>query len=334
MKRKMMALKLFLLLIYFTFAILIPCDIVDAKMQPITRTKLTLENEPKIGGIAILKLSIIASENIDLEKTNIGCYIPLGLELIDDMKYEISGDISRDAQEIWGNLIILYKGPMKKGEKKEFIFKVRIPDEKKYLISVYGSGGQVELDLGDPEPPEWQPQAQQDTKIIAGREHIITDIKQIKGQSASELTIPKEELPPLRTELRIRTKDMPDLGAEYSANPKGPIPFRHLVYVENESPLVEVNCILPEGFEIADGSEYKTSQDPEGNTRVLLYSAAMRFKESKAIYFQVKLAKPLNIGERETITKTIHVETKLLTQENETLTKTDSRSISFGRILY
>lgn len=305
-------------------------SICEAKMRgSLASVEFILENKPEIGEFAVFRLSVTAPVNLDLERANIDCFLPQELELLDEKNYTI--DFERYGN-FWRKRVIFYSGSMKRGEKKEFIFKVRIPDGKRYLISA-GINEIIELDLGDPEPPEWHLPSTA-AGFREGKRYISSGVKQARDNQLVELDIPEDALPPLRTELRIRTKDKPDL-IEYEDNPKGPVPFRHLVYVEKESPQVEVSCILPQGFEIVpDGPEYKTSADPEGNTRVLLYSGAMRFKECKAFYFKVRVAKPLDIERGQAITKTIHVETKLLTQENEILTKTDSRSIDFGRILY
>lgn len=323
------------------FGFLLSITMLEAKpdcILPGENVKLTLSNRPEVGQIAIIKLDVITP--FDTDDAKISCFLPPEIEFINDknytVKYERFGLFSEEASERWGNRVIFYSGPVKKNDKKEFIFKIRIPSGEKYNIEADGKGGYdtLELDLGEPEPPDLPTTAKEYAGKKEGRNYIKTRIKQLRDGQLLDLTIPEDSLPPLRTELRIRTKDSPDLGVEYSSNPKGPIPFRHLVYVEHESPQVEVNCILPEGFEIVDGSSYKTSIDPEGMTRVLLYSGAMRFKESKAFYFKVRITRPLTLREHQTITETIQVETKLLTQENETLLKTDSRSIDFGRILY
>src|SRR3989338_1652104 len=209
MKEKIKLRKMVILLCACLFLSLFICQNGNAKMTgSLVSVNLSLENEPKIDGIAILKLSIIAPENLDLNKTSIGCYIPLGLNLIDDIKFVISDDISQEASEKWGKLIIFYSGPMKKGEKKEFIFKIRIPDEKKYRIGVYGSDEEIEIDLGDPEPPEWSSQDGERASIKDGKRYILVrGVKQLEGDRVSNLEIPEDSFPPLRTELRIRTKD-------------------------------------------------------------------------------------------------------------------------------
>jgi hypothetical protein len=313
-----------ILIIFFFFQI----STINGKISPSTHVKLTLENQPEIGGSAVFRL--IVTDPVGSINANIRCFLPEGLEFINENNYNVIYKQADTYPREWEHVVTFYSGTMRANEKKEFIFKVRIPDDRKYHIIAGGGDNYdtLELDLGDPEPPEWKPQTQPTAGYRDGKQYIQSGIKRLETKGLTDLTILQEELPPLRTELRIRTKDKPSLTLEYSWNPKGPVPLRYLVYTENPSPQVEVTCILPSGGAIDDESNYKVSQDSEGKTKILLYSGPMQPKECKAFYFKVQPA-VLNSGEYN-----IQTEVVMLTPEGEKLVKTDTQSIHFGRILY
>ncbi|MEK7400372.1 MAG: hypothetical protein AAB116_25790 [Candidatus Poribacteria bacterium] len=299
-----------------------------AKIGRSTYVKLTLENQPKIGEVAILKL--VVSHPYALAKDSIECLLPEGLELINDNNYKVIYAETTSGE--WMNKVIFYSGSLEGGQEKEFVFKVRIPNGKKYLI--FSGGGDnfdtLEIDLGDPEPPEWKPESQQRTAMVSGQEYILSGINRTTAGKSTELEIPKEALPPFRTEFKFRTKDRPDLRQEYSCNPKGEIPFRYLVYVEKDVPNVEITCNLPFGFEIVEGRDYRITKDEAGNSVILLYSGPMRSKEAKAFYFKIRVTKDIATEGK----YAIKVEANILTAENEKLYKADSQSIEFGRFSY
>ncbi|MFH1441378.1 MAG: hypothetical protein ABIH18_05005 [Candidatus Omnitrophota bacterium] len=332
MRREFNLMILLLILLLFVSDTLLHKCICEAKMRPIISVKISLENEPNIGGIAILKLSVVAPKNLDLERVNIGCYIPLELELVSDIKFEISNNITEETREKWGNLFMFYTGPMKKSEKKEFILKVRIPDEKRYCISVYGGDEEIEIDLGNPEPPEWNPEVKQRIKIMPKQETGAVGIRARTGseklEDLSNLELPKETPPPFRTEFKIRTKDRPSIEYwNFKPEPGQPlvIPLRYLVYLEEEAPKVEVNLFLPEGIELVNDQDYRITQEGD-KTKVLLYSGPMRFKECKAFYLQVKPQR------RELFHLKINVQ--LTNLKNEELLKEDKLDINLASMRY
>lgn len=286
------------------------CAIAMAKPSiPSYLTKLTLENNPQIGGIAVLKLEIIA--DFDKSEVAIGCFIPDGLEIVKDSETKIILSEPIASREK-GNRIVFYSGPMRKGEKKEFIFRIRVLDGRKYIISggAVGKGDYLEIDLGDPEPPE-------DTG---------SGLEQARAKKVSGSSISKDEIPPVRTELRIRTKNKPYISSPY--NPKG-IPLRYLIYSEEELRNVEITLELPDGLEFINDVSYEVStQEKEGKrfSEIKLFQGPMRFKECKAFYFKVRSDKKERFK--------IRVWARFLTYDGKELITEDYQDIELGRVLY
>jgi len=292
-----------LLIIVFIFGLTIsPHNVFGADWMRAARAELTVENEPEVDGVAIIKIAAVTSRGtLDNPISNaiIYCGIPEGVTLVNENDYKTERKQSVSGE--WFTSVILYEGPMNKNEVREVIFKVKIPDEKKYVIfgGVTGSGDKVvEIDLGEP------------------------DFSQEPESSFAEV-------PSLETELKIRTKYNPSLMSTHGVNPKGEIPFRYLIYTGMTSPEVEAYCILPEAFEMVNPEDYKITQEDDGGSKILLYSGAMDFKETKAFYFKVKRKKGIGDGAYE-----VKTEVNALTPEGEEHRKTDTQSITFGRILY
>ena len=289
MKKKV---KFFITLSFIFLSFITICE---AKPKPITHHgKLTLQNEPKIGQIAIIK--VIKTGGYDDTDAELGCFFPERLEFINDKGYKVTY-VEPPLSLEKGLRVIFYSGPFKKREIKEALFKVRIPDDKKYTIvggGPYDPEGKLEIDLGDPEPPEWLPQDMELVGEKEGRPHIKSSIKQLEGKGLIDLTIPEDSLPPLRTELKIRTKDRPHL---YLSNviAKTPgtvtiIPISYLVYTEEETPNLKATLTLPKGLRFIRGDKtHKIYSLRDGRQKVLLYSGQMRFKQCKAFYLKVKV---------------------------------------------
>jgi hypothetical protein len=288
-----------------------------------------LENQPAVGGIAILKITVLAG--YDVENANVGCFLPQGLRLVNDKGYKVIL-LEPPKSEEPGTNVKLYSGIMKKGESKEIIFRVLIIEKKKYLIGAGGLDGSdyLEIDLGDPEPPEWKPEIKK-VMIIDGKrylpgrnrenakvgerscelielkdnpaaggssgtdEYYITGIKYLGEGRMEDLILPVNSPPPFRTEFKKRTKDRPYYyyhREDYDPYAGKPIliPFRYLVYTENETPDLKASLIIPKGLEFvsAGKEQYQKWPLPDGGTKVLLYSGPMHFNQSKAFYFKIK----------------------------------------------
>lgn len=292
--------------------------------------ELSLENEPEIGGIAIIKIKALFHGDIPntaISKGEIYCLIPDGLKFINDKNYKIER-MQGDTPKEWFDSVTLYEGPMKKDEIKEILFKVRILDEKKYIIFGGITGAvrkRLEIDLGEPEPPEWKPEVPQRIKILSKQgTGVIGTRAKTGGEKAEEvldLELPKEIPPPVRTEFKIRTKDKPYIEYWNSRF----IPLRYLIYSEEESPKVEVNFFLPEGLELVNDAGYEITQE-EGKTTVLVYSGPMRFKECKAFYLQVKPQKQELFY--------LKIQTRLTNLKNEELLKEDKLEINLSPMRY
>lgn len=290
-------------------------------------TELTLENEPKIEGIAIIKIKATVYTDIPNEaitKARVYCGIPEGLQFINDKNYIVERKYS--VSDEWFDSVTLYEGPMKKNETKEILFKVKVPDTKKYTIfgGVTGSGDrELEIDLGEPQPPDWKAKGTERAGIKDGKHHILVrGIKQLDAGKLVDLTIPEDSLPPLRSELRIRTKDKPYINMPY--NPKE-IPLRYLVYVQEKTKDVEVTLELPEGLELINDQNYEITRK-ENLTLVKLFRGPMRFKECKAFYFKVRSDKKECFR--------VKAQTKVLTVDAKELMVEDYQDIELGRILF
>lgn len=286
------------------------CAIAMAKPSiPSYLTMLTLENNPQICGIAILKLEIIA--DFDKSEVDIGCFIPDGLEIVRDPETKIILSEPIVSPEK-GNRIVFYSGPMRKGEKKEFIFRIRVLDGRRYIISggAVGKGDYLEIDLGDLEPPE----------------NRDSSLGQISAKRISGSNISNDEIRSVRTELRIRTKDKPYIAAR--DNPKE-IPLRYLIYSEEELKNVEVSLELPEGLDLINDGNYEVStQEKEGKkfTEVKIFQGPMRFKECKAVY--------LKVGSNKKERFRVKVKTKVLSFDDRETIINDCQNIELERVLY
>lgn len=286
---------------------------------------ISLENEPVIGGIAIIKIKAIVT--FDETNARISCRLPEGLEFINDNNYKVK-HIQRDTSKEGSNLITLYEGTMKRYEPKEILFKVRVLDTKKYTIFGGVTGAvrkRLEINLGDPEPPEWNPEVAQEIKIVPKDEIGGIGIRARAGVEKAEelldLRLSKETPPPLRSEFRIRTKNNPSIeywNLKHEHSQPLTIPLRYLVYSEEESPKVEVNLFLPEGIELVNDADYQISQE-QGKTKVLLYSGPIHVKECKAFYLKVQP----KANERYSLL----VQTYLTNLQNEELLKENRVSI-------
>lgn len=289
-------------------------------------TELTLEKEPRIGKIAIIKIKATVYTDIPNEaitKARIYCGIPNGLQFINDKNYIVERKYS--VSDEWFDSVTLYEGPMKKNETKEILFKMRVPDTKKYIVfgGVTGSGDrELEIDLGDPESPEWRPADKETVRGIGEKLYIRTGIKQVDSKGVSELDISKGDLPPLRTELRIRTKNRPYIKPPY--NPQE-IPLRYLVYAEEETKEVGVTVELPDGLELINDKNYAVTKKDK-STIVNLYQDPMRFKECRAFYFKVRSDKKERFR--------VKAQTRVLTVDGKELIVEDYQDIELGRVLY
>jgi len=293
-----------LLIILFIFGLTIsPHSVFGADWMRSARAELTVENEPEVGGVAIIKIAAVTSRGTPdnpISNAIISCGIPEGLTIVNENDYKTERKQSASGE--WFTSVILYEGPMSKNEVKEILFKVRIPDTKKYIIFGGITGGTmkvIEIDLGE---PDFSPEL----------DSAFTEV-----------------LPFLETELKIRTKYNPSLMSTHGVNPKGEIPFRYLIYTGMTSPEVKAYCILPEVFEMVNPEDYEITQEDDGGSKILLYSGVMDFKETKVFYFKVKRKKGIGDGVYE-----VKTEVDALTPEGEEYRKTDTQSITFGRILY
>lgn len=291
------------------------------KMSWSSDVKLTLENEPKIGEVTILKLNMKSS--INRKTVNIICGIPAGVKLITDKNYPT---IQRNVFCGEVTEVTLWSGSLKKNELKEFFLNIYIPDGKRYIFyaSAGGSGEVTEIDLGQPEPPEWKSGNEEKIKTKEGKRHIRTDIKKMEYGSLSELTLPEDELPPIRTELTTRTKYDPSISMPYNPDE---IPFRYLVYTEVETKETKVTVELPQGIELIDKQEYELTKE-NGITSVNLFQGTMGAKESKAFYFKVR------VDTKQGELFMIKGKTSVLTLEGEEFFVDDQQKLNFGRILY
>ncbi len=275
------------------FLVLFISESCIAKIGRSTYVKLTMENSPEIGGIAVLKLVVLAG--YDVQDADIGCFLPQGLELINDKGYKINFLEPPESGET-GNNVKFYSGSMKKGERREIVFRMCIPDEKRYIIGAGGLDGSdyLEIDLGDPEPPELKSQSRQIEDIREIKSDVQREIQQLQEGKTSDFSISKDSLPPIRTELNIRPKDKPYYNywediAKLRPNEDIIIPVRYLVYTEEEVSDLKATIILPKGLEfIKDKENYEVSTLEDGRTEVLLYSGPMSSKQSQAFYFKVK----------------------------------------------
>lgn len=301
-------------------------DICFAQWMRAGNVELTIENEPEIEGIAIIKIKAMVYTDIPNEainKARIYCGIPEGLEFINDKNYIVEPKYSVSGE--WFNSVTLYEGPMKEREEKEISFKVRIPDTKRYIIfgGVTGSGDEkIEIDLGEPEPPEWKTGDKNKIRTKEEKQYIQTRLKQVDKRGISELNISEDSLPPLRTELKIRTKHKPYIDMPY--NPQE-IPLRYLIYTEEAAKEVEVTVELPAGLELINMQEYETSK-VNGSTIFELFRGPMGFQECKAFYFKVRSDK-----EEQFIVK---VETGVLTTDGREFFTEDYRNIELRRLRY
>lgn len=290
------------------------------------KIELTLEKLSELNKIAVLKLTFYCGW--DIKDTRIGCFLPKGLELIDSEDYK--NEYRESGYGEWGYSVVFYEGLLKKGEKKTFEFKVRISDDKRYCIKASGGDATVailEIDLGDPEPPDWKPELKRAViidgkryfpgrsrdkakvgensneliemeKDTAGRlvsetsEYFLSGIKQLKDGKSQDFILLAGSPLPLLTELKIRTKDRPDYDyyRELVLNPQpgSSIPVRYLVCTEKETPGLKATLTIPKGLEFINEENYEISSLDDGRQKVMLYSGPMRLKECKAFYFKLK----------------------------------------------
>jgi hypothetical protein len=293
-------------------------------------TELILENEPKVGGVAIIRIKASVRTDIPNEvvpKARIYCDVPEGLEFINDKGYIVEHKQSVTGE--WFDSVTLYEGPMKKDETRQILFKIKVPDAKKYTIRGGVTGGvdaELEIDLGEPDPPEWNPRGKERVGIEEGKRYILSGIKQLEGGKLTDLKIPEDALPPLRTELRIRTKYEPYVHMPY--NPEG-IPLRFLVYSEEEPKGVLISIELPEGLELINDRNYEvTTEEKEGKRFATgrLFKGPMRSKECRAFYFRLRSDKKEHF--------VIKVHTNVLTHDGKELFVEDQQIVELGRVLY
>ncbi len=94
-----------------------------------------------------------------------------------------------------------------------------MPDARKYTVLGGVTGAvrkRLEIDLGEPDPPEWNPEYKQRIKILPKQDSAgVSGVRErASGEKIAELAdleLPKEIPPPFRTEFKIRTKDRPSI---------------------------------------------------------------------------------------------------------------------------
>jgi hypothetical protein len=309
----------------------IPClDVFAADWMQAGTVELTLENEPKAEDIATIKIKATVFTDIPnnaVAKAIIYCGIPDELELINNKNYLVERKVSTSNN--YFNLVTLYEGPMKKNETKEIIFRVRIPDEKKHTVFGGVTGGidkELEINFGEAEPPELEIQKKEITAINEEMPSIISGIKQSIAGKHSSVEFYECTLQPLRTELKIRTKNNPYVTPPY--NPKE-IPLRYLVYTEDEGKEVNVTIELPEGLILINGQNYKTTtteREGEKITIIALFEGPMHLKECKAFYFKLRADKKEHFK--------IRVKATIITNDDKKFMAENFQDIELGKILY
>lgn len=167
---------------YLVFIILffsLNCTESTGKMSLGKFTKLTMENNPEIGGVAVLK--IVFSSPIDVPKVDIYCFLPEPLEMVGNKEYEVTYQESFTGEV--GNKVILWSGSVRGGEKKEFLLRVKVPDGRKHIVDAGGieESDYLEIDLGEPEPPESKSQNKENISSDEEMPSIPTGIKQSIG---------------------------------------------------------------------------------------------------------------------------------------------------------
>ncbi|MDP2905994.1 MAG: hypothetical protein Q8O22_06830 [Candidatus Omnitrophota bacterium] len=286
--------------------------------------ELEIENISESDRTATLKLFFLCGA--DSQNIEISGFLPEGIQLLDTKDYKI--EYNKSGYREWGNSVIFFSGPMKRNERRNFIFKVQILDNKKYAIRAGGGDASVavlEIDLGEPEPPELNNQSEV-TVVKEEKPLLVSGIKQIKEKVESAAPNTSETMSSLRTELRMRTKDRPSI--DYYKDKLMIIPFRYLIYTEVEAPQTVVTLNLPQGIEFVKEAPYEVSILEGGQQQVLLYSGPMRFKECKALYFNVRV---LTREEKE---YPVEVTARVTTLNGKTLLKEDKMSIDMQRKLF
>lgn len=179
---------------------------------------LTLLNEPEIGGVAEFKITAKAvSKDKEME---IICSIPKNWEIINIQGYEIKGQGVRsvhhpDREQV---RICFWKGYMPQGEVKEIFFQARIPDGEDYqvFVDIPGYGECFELDLGQPEPPDFRSLKQRYQRgswfIYEVVEYPYPYAPEKKYTKQEEIPFKENQYPPILGELMTRTKHIPYVG--------------------------------------------------------------------------------------------------------------------------
>lgn len=102
---------------------------------PPVEVQFSLVNAPSVGADTLLKVKVKALEDIHVD---ISCLLPEGIEPIQERgvtvrPYEdVGGILGQQYQTIYAEALELWVGLLKSGTTQEFVFRVKIPDKKKY----------------------------------------------------------------------------------------------------------------------------------------------------------------------------------------------------------
>ncbi|MGE5279452.1 MAG: hypothetical protein ACM3L6_01740 [Deltaproteobacteria bacterium] len=125
MKFILLALLFLLSVIYVPFAD--SQEEADSILSPPVDIQFTFENTPMVEGEALLKVTVMPQEDMHVD---ISCLLPEGVEAVLNQgvsvrPHEESHGIDSDLSFSYKDEIILWVGPLKAGEPKEFLFKVK-----------------------------------------------------------------------------------------------------------------------------------------------------------------------------------------------------------------
>lgn len=100
--------------------------------------KITAENIPQVGEEVKLKIEVIPQEDMHID---IRCLLPEGIRLVEKKGFMVRPCIGREryrkeTQTRYREAVGLWVGPLEGGITREFVFRVMIPDKKRYPFVV------------------------------------------------------------------------------------------------------------------------------------------------------------------------------------------------------
>lgn len=280
----MRKLHVIIIILYFVMHHSIASSYASFYEKPSVGTKvcLLLENEPIIGGDAILKL--IVTPSLDASNIDIVCTIPDELDFINDNDFTVEHNDMFGAGQV---RIVLWSGPVRAKVNMEFIIRVVIPDGKKYFISAGAGGGNdsIEIDLGDPEPPIWDPTNKEKAGLKNGEQLVLSGVKKMVAGKEVDLMISEASVPILRAEIGVITKGGKRIKPEI-----GEVITLRLLINSVHNGDIYVSFCLPRGMELQDVQDGKTGKSitrDNGNNMIKIFGGHINANETKSFYIDV-----------------------------------------------